>query len=405
MQTHSLLSAGLSRWQRVALVAWITVGVMAVGRAALVGHPRHVGCYPIFAEAGRHWLAGEDLYEAREGLDVFRYSPLVAAFFTPFGALPDILGSALLRLVNLLVFGAGLAWWMRSGVPICLTPGQRAGLWLLALPLAVHSLVDVQTNALAIGFILLAFTAAAKEHWSAAALLLALACAIKVYPLALVLLLTAVYPRRMAIRSGLAVVLILGLPFVLQRADYVMAQYRDWLRWGLNDRHFDAAAIAFRDFRLLCSVWLTPLSERGYRIAQLAAAAVVLGICIMQRFRGLEWREVLVSLMSLGCAWMMVFGPATEHTTYIFLAPALAWAFLVGWLRPSSLAYRLMVGTSFVLFTATQLCLWFPGGSRLHQYALHPIAGMLLMAAWFTTTLRPVHVPALVTELARRPAA
>jgi hypothetical protein len=321
-------------------------------------------------------------------LDLFRYGPLAAAFFAPFGALPEMLGSALLRLVNVAVFCTGLAWWMRAGVPVNLTPGQRAALWLLAIPLAVHGLVDVQTNALAIGLMLLAMAAAATDRWTGAAFSLLLACSIKVYPFALVLLLVAIYPRRMGLRAVTAAAIVLALPFLLQRPSYVLNQYRDWLRWGLNDRHSDAAFMAFRDFRLLCSVWLSPLSNRGYLIAQLATAAMIAGMCIVQRLRGVERRELLMSILSLGCAWMMVFGPATEHTTYIFLAPALAWAVLDGWLRQRSFSYRLATLASFTIFAATQLCLWFPSGSRLHEYAPHPAAALLLMAVLMVTALK-----------------
>jgi hypothetical protein len=388
MQSFRSNFIGLSQWQRIALFAWIAVAVLAVGRAALIAHPRHAGCYQVYADAGRHWLAGEDLYESRSGLDLFRYSPLVAAFFARFAALPDMLGSALLRVVNLGVFCAGFACWMRSGVPVKLAPGQRAALWLLALPLAVHSLVDVQTNALAIGLILLAMTAAANHRWTWAAILLMLACSIKVYPLALVLLLVLLYPRQMGFRTAIAGVLILALPFLLQRPGYVISQYRDWPRWGLNDRHSDVAALAFRDFRLLCSAWLWPLSNRGYLIAQLASGAAIAGLCLVQRLRRVEHRELLMSVFSMSCAWMMVFGPATEHTTHIFLAPSVAWAVLDGWLSQRSLGYRLVTLSSFALFTATQLCLWFPGGSRLHEYAPHPAAGLLLMAAMTVTALK-----------------
>jgi hypothetical protein len=246
----------------------------------------------------------------------------------------------------------------------------------------------VQTNALAIGLMLLAMAAFETDRWTGAALLLLLACSIKVYPFALVLLLVAVYPRRMGPRAVMATVVVLALPFLLQRPSYVLNQYRHWLRWGLNDRHSDAAFMAFRDFRLLCSVWLSPLSNRGYLIAQLAVGAVIAGLCIAQRLRGVERRELLLSVFSLGCAWMMVFGPATEHTTYIFLAPALAWAVLDGWLRQRSLGYRLAMLTTFTVFTATQLCLWFSSGSRFHQFAPHPAAGLLLMVVLMVTALR-----------------
>jgi hypothetical protein len=379
----------LTPWQRVAFLTWSIIAVLAVGRALLIAHPRHGGCYAVFAEAGRHWLGGEDLYTPRVGLDVFRYSPLVAAFFVPFGILPDLLGSALLRLVNLGVYLAGVGWWLRAGIPARLTAGQRAALWLLAVPLSAHSLVDVQTNALAIGLLLLAVTAAADERWGWTAAFLLLACAIKVYPIALVLLLVAVFPRRLAARVALATVAVLALPFLLQRPAYVVEQYADWLRWGLNDRHSDGVVHAFRDFRLLCRVWIAPLSERGYLIAQLAAAAGIAGLCLLQRWRKIAPRRLLATLFGLGCAWMMVFGPATEHATHIFLAPALAWAVLDGWLSRRSLLYRTTTLTSFCLFTATQLCLWFPGGARFFQLAPHPIAGLLLMAALAATALRP----------------
>ncbi len=32
--------------------------------------------------------------------------------------------------------------------------------------------------------------------------------------------------------------------------------------------------------------------------------------------------------LSMGLAWLMLFGPAVEHATYVFLAPPLAWALL-----------------------------------------------------------------------------
>jgi hypothetical protein len=368
-------------WQRLALLTWSIIALLAVGRAVLIAHPRHGGCYHLFAEAGRQWLAGEDLYTPQISLDVFRYSPLVGAFFAPFGILPDLLGSACLRLVNVTVYIVGFGWWLRVGVPARLTPGQRAALWLLAVPLSAHSLVDVQTNALTVGLLLLAVTAAAQELWGWTAALLLLACSIKAYPFALVLLLVAVFPRRLAARIALATVAVLALPFLLQTPAYVFEQYADWLRWGLNDRHSDGVVHAFRDFRLLCRVWIAPLSDHGYLIAQLAAAAVIAGLCVLQRWRNIEPRRLLATLFGLGCAWMMVFGPATEHTTHIFLAPVLAWAVLDGWLSHRSLLYRTTTLTSFCLFTATQLCLWLPGGARFFQLAPHPIAGLLLMAA------------------------
>ncbi len=381
MRTLRTWLATLSAWQRLAWLVWAIVAVLAIGRAFLIAHPRHAGCYAVFGEAGRHWLDGQPLYTPRDGLDVFRYSPLVAVLFAPLGILPPVAGSALLRLVNLAVYLIGVSWWLRSVLPANLTPAQRAGLFLLAVPLSAHSLVDVQTNALTVGLLLMALAALAEERWNWSAVFLLLGCAIKVYPISLALLLAAVFPRRLAPRLVLATLAVLALPFCFQRPDFVASQYRDWLRWGLNDRHADNIVIAFRDLRLLFRVWLVPLSASAYLTLQLGAAVLIAALSLWMRWSRVETRRLLTAIFGLACGWMMVFGPATEHTTHIFVAPTVAWIVLDAFLHRHWFLHRAIVLTSFALYTATQLCLWFPGGSKFHQLAPHPIAGLLLLGA------------------------
>ena len=63
------------RW---AVVVWVII-VAAVGvRVLLKPHSNTV--FPIFADAGRNWLAGVDLYgPPKPGLDQFRYSPAITS--------------------------------------------------------------------------------------------------------------------------------------------------------------------------------------------------------------------------------------------------------------------------------------------------------------------------------------
>ena len=65
------------RW---AVAVWVVI-VAAVGvRVLLKPHSNTV--FPIFADAGRNWLAGVDLYGApKPDLDQFRYLPAIAAAF------------------------------------------------------------------------------------------------------------------------------------------------------------------------------------------------------------------------------------------------------------------------------------------------------------------------------------
>src|SRR5688500_3021866 len=110
-----------SGWGRLAVVAWAAVlGGVCVHTLL---RPGRNSVYPIFAEAGRDWLAGGELYE--EDVAPFRYSPAVATFFAPFALLPDGPGGVLWRLLNAAVLLGGLAWWVRDVLPPGLTEERR----------------------------------------------------------------------------------------------------------------------------------------------------------------------------------------------------------------------------------------------------------------------------------------
>src|SRR4051794_39148207 len=53
----------MDRWRRAAYIAWGFIIVAGVGRATLYHLPRHCGCYDVFADGGRHWLAAEPVYD------------------------------------------------------------------------------------------------------------------------------------------------------------------------------------------------------------------------------------------------------------------------------------------------------------------------------------------------------
>jgi hypothetical protein len=74
------------------------------------------------------------------------------------------------------------------------------------------------------------------------------------------------------------------------------------------------------------------MASSWYRLVQLASATAVLGWCLWQRHRASRFALgpcwlIHISL-SMGLAWLMLFGPAVEHATYVFLAAPLLWALL-----------------------------------------------------------------------------
>src|SRR5262249_4237528 len=159
-----------------------------------------------------------DMY-ARPG-DCYRYSPLFAVALTPVAALPDSLGSALWKALNLALYAEGLGGWAGGGRP-GLSARGRAWRFRLVIPGRLAGMYNGQANLIMLGSVLLGLADAAGRRWNRAAGWIALATLIKGYPLALALLLSALYPRRFAPRFAAALSLGLMLPFAVQRPDYV----------------------------------------------------------------------------------------------------------------------------------------------------------------------------------------
>jgi hypothetical protein len=374
-------------WEQLAIILWAVVLAAVCGRGLL--SPRLHTVYPIYAAAARHWLDGDDLYQLLDGYDCYRYSPLVAVAFVPFGPLPGALGGVLWRLLNAGVYLAALAWWARVALPQPASRRQRAVLCLLVLPLSIGSLNNAQSNALVIGLLLAAMAGTATRRWTLAALCVGLACFFKLYPVAVGLLLAAVYPRRFAPRLAAVLVVGLLLPFTLQRPAYVAGQYAAWAEHLVAyDHHSDQAAVWYSDVLLLLRVWLVPISRQEYLFLQVAAGAALAVLCLAARRAGWPPRRLLPLLLGLGCCWMTAFGPATESCTYILLAPPLAAALLQAWQQRQPAWAKALLVTAQVLLVLAQAISWFPPLKLLREAGASPFAALLLLTCLTALAVR-----------------
>jgi hypothetical protein len=307
-------------WARATVLVWSLL-VAGVAIDGYLHSWRHT-VYGIYAAAARNWWAGEDLYVWHG--EPYRYSPLFAIALTPFACLPDDWGNALWKVCNAAVFAFGLGAWARRVVPADLSRAQRAALFLLALPLAIHSMYIGQANLSMLGAVLLGLAAIRAERWGQGAGWLACATLIKGYPLALALVLVAIYPRRLAGRFAAALAVGLLLPFAAQRPGVVAGQYASW--WGhLRDStHLLRERLRSLDHLFqLGGHTLTPLT---FALLGLAAGGVVLGLCLLNAQQTADPRTRLTCCFVLFAVWAVLFGPATESCTYAVMAPAAAWA-------------------------------------------------------------------------------
>jgi hypothetical protein len=395
--------ASLSLWERWALVAWSVLLLTVCIRAAV--WPEAHSVYPIFALASQKWLAGQNIY-LQTKYDVYRYSPLVAAALTPLGLLPMGLGGVLWRLFGAGVYLAALAWWGRSMIagpdaPVGDRGAKRTSLavfLLLVLPLSLDNLNNGQSNVLMIGLVMLGILACGSKRWNLAAACLAVACLFKIYPLAVAMLLAAVYPRRFTGRFIVVLAAGLLLPFLLQRPAYVAEQYTSWIAYLQQDeRQSKVLELWYRDVRLLGRVCGIPLSAGIYALIQLAAGASIAAVCLAARRQSWPFPRLATLLLGLGCCWMTAFGVAAETSTYMIMAPIASWLVVAAWRSPRLHFSRWSCSGIYLLFVAARAAGSHPDHRRYSMVA-QPAASLLLFLLLMGTALRQLRAGRSATE-------
>jgi hypothetical protein len=376
-------------WATIALFTWcgLTLGLAVFGFL----YPWSHTVFDIYARAGRDWWAGRDMYTGHDTA-YYRYSPLFALSVSPLAALTESWGNALWRIVNCLLYAAGLYAWGRRSLA---QPGGYARLsqfFLLVLPLSLPSMYNSQANLFMLGSVLLGLAAAMDGHWNWAAVWLALATLVKGYPLALALILAGIYPQRFALRYLAALAGGLLLPFATQHPATVWSQYASW--WNhLRDSTFIMRE-RLRSLDHLFSIYGYSLSPRAFLMLQLIAGAIVFTLCRYSAARSEDVRRHL-SLAFLGFAtWVVLFGPATESCTYVVVAPAIAWALLDSRDRPRNMLVRSLLIVSLLLmgpFTTDMV------GSALRNFAnehgSQPIGALLFLICQLIRFARPAASP------------
>jgi hypothetical protein len=336
------------------LLLWLVLGI-AVSLRTLYRPESHT-VFPVLAAGARHWWADQPLYAEYKPLDYFRYPPVLAIFLSPLAALGHRAGGVLWAWLSLAVYGAGLWAFARAVVPRRWPPGRTA--WFMALGAlgGLRGLWNGQSNALVVGLLLLGAAALVRRRWWRAAFLLGGSVSLKLTPLAPVLLLCAAWPRKLAARLAVALAVFAAIPFLTRPPAVAWHHYRDFLahladssreRWpGFRDawtvwqvvRHFggESGPIPLKE----------PLDSPAYRILQLLTATAALGWCLWQRHRLTSRRQRVTLTLGIGLAWLMLFGPAVEYPTYVFLAASLCWGLLEERAWPAG---RWLIRSAFVL--------------------------------------------------------
>lgn len=372
--------ARLHPLQRVAVALWAVLLVAVAGRV-LAGPARSHTVVPIYLVAAERWANAEPLYASAPPLDVYRNPPGFAAALVPFTWMPERAAELLWRAVNVAALLVALGAWVRYGLPRPLTPGESGAVFALAVVPALPSVNNGQVNLLIIAALLLGATAAARLRGRAAGAWLALAAAIKVYPLAVGLLVAAGSPRRVLPWFAGACLAFAAFPFLFHAPGYVLDQHRAFVaEVSADDRTKALVGRAGLDAYFILRQWAEPPPRELYRAVQLAVAAGMAGLVVVAARRTGNPREVAPLALHLGCAWATVFGPATEVHTYVLLGPTAAALIVLA--RGDRHRGRLaLAAVGYALLVAPVVRDSFPNGKAFHGLALQPVGGLLVLAA------------------------
>jgi alpha-1,2-mannosyltransferase len=427
--TFRLRDFAADRHLRRALALWACLAVAVCVKTAVCTNPHSV--YPQFAAASHHWWADKPLYAdywPTERIDDYRYSPAFAVAFTPLAYLPARLGTMIWNVAGIALLVWALHVLVRDVLPGDWRPqrgdcpnfrlgengtvpfdGARREGHFLALTLA-GSAVGVwsgQSNAIVTAAILLALAAIVRQRWWAASILLALPVFIKIWPLAIVMLLVVFWPRQLAWRFAVGCAALALVPFLTRPPSTVAWQYQEWymsLAGSLEDR-----CGGYRDAWTVWEQLSPPVNRYVYLTLQLAAAWAVLAWCWWQRSRlhnlsggadilvcplpqavqgrqephlGQEFgtNRLLLLILSIWASWQLLFGPGTEQLTYGIIAPSASWAVMVSfaekrarWLTVTAWATLALLPSGEIESTVLRV---FPAGKIL------PALGVVLFVSW-----------------------
>jgi hypothetical protein len=366
------------------VIAWVLLLAVVCVRTVL--KPLSGNIYPTYAWAGERFAAGEPVYNVyTPHVDNYRYSPVVAAGFVPFGMLPWGPGGAIFRLIGAALFLGGAVVWFRRSWPGAPLPAALLAL----LPLAIGSINNGQANPHIVGLMLGAGAFGLGGRWAAAGACIAAAALFKGYPIALGMLLVLAAPARFAAAVVGTIAAGLALPYLLQSPEYVNGLYREWwMNMAGDDRTGFPLWAGYQDFHLLLRVVGWNMPREQYLLVEAGTGAACAAVLMWQRWAGVAKADVVANAVTLGLCWMTVFGPATESSTLILLAPVLSRELLDRTGQPRWARAAAVAGAG--LFLAAIVVLTLPHAIHRPVIAtgIQPLASVLVAAAAVARVVR-----------------
>lgn len=303
-----------SQFRRAGWWLWLTLtGIVCfvVGLSIQTGQERSVTS--AYQSAVIHWFAGEPLYSMQG--HGFLYLPQAALAFAPWAFLPHTASELIWRICMIGVLAVSI-----SRLTRLLGRDDR---WFFVVTAASVVLAwgcarNGQSTLLITGLMILAAADLSEARWWRASLLLAVAFAFKPLALVMILLAAVVYPQT-SWRLVLGLIFIGLVPFLTQRPDYVISQYRACVEnldvtFQVGENGYWAQ---FFGMLQVAGIDLPSPVRTGVR---LLAAVSTLFAC-WQAARALSPQRSAFYLFALTACYLMLFNSRTEGNTYTMVGP------------------------------------------------------------------------------------
>jgi hypothetical protein len=322
-----------SRSEAVAWIIWATT--LLVISAIVAARPDERTVTRAYRSAAQRWVEGQDIYRLQ--VHGFHYLPHAAVLHIPFTLGPKPLGEALHRWA----IGALFVWalWrlagslrVEGGVS---RPRRFLLLTLLVLASAVGNLRNGQGNIPLAAALIHALVDLGRRRWTAAALWLMLALAVKPLALAPILLVAVIHFKTMGWRLLVGSAALAAAPFLAQAPDYVARQYElcaaQWTRAAsvpvsqfvpadlagmLHHFRHELGESAFAPIERL-------IAPERFRFVRAGFAVVTLLVAALAVSRMLPMRAS-IAVFTFGVGYLMLFNPRTEGYTYVLITPLIA---------------------------------------------------------------------------------
>ncbi|MSR30240.1 MAG: DUF2029 domain-containing protein [Gemmataceae bacterium] len=384
---ENIRESRLGKWCLICTLGLVVV-CLAVVSTRVYLKPFSHSVFPIYSFAASNWQDGKSCYftkNAEREMDVYRYSPAVTPLFLPFHFLGEKWGGILWRFVNFGLYLHALS--LVYQIFLSKQPGWvgLSAFILLSLPLGLTNLNNGQVNLLMAALIMHGVSLAALGRISLSGFVFALATCLKIYPLAIALMIGMAFPLRFFASFIGSVVLIFLTPFLFQTPDYVASQYSEWFSsLAKDDRSQRPLADSFRDFWLLIRLTGAPIFFESYRWIQLAAAGFVGMASLFALWKRGFSQTWITRTTALGCSWVLLFGPSSESSTFVLIAPWLAMSLIQVFRGEIGKEKTLLLaGTGLLVLTVLAGIL--PATRRIHSFGFHPVAAVCLFFFYFLT--------------------